>query len=237
MKIKIVFNNTAVSRKFATGWGFSCLVGDHILFDTGEKAKYLSHNMKIIGVDISQIKAIIISHDHWDHTGGLAAVLKKRRGIKVYICPNFSQRLKNKLKRLKGYLIESYGFSEVIKNIFVTGKIPSIYKSKKMPEQALVIRTENGITIVTGCAHPGIVEIIEKVKDQFPQEDVYAVLGGFHLNQKSKKDIKRMVQRFKEMSVKKAGPAHCSGKVAERNFEEVYKSDFIPVITGLMIEV
>lgn len=237
MKIRIVFNNTAMSRTFATGWGFSCLVDDHILFDTGEKTKYLSHNMKTMSIDVSQIEAIIISHDHWDHTGGLAAVLKKWRGIKVYICPNFSQGIKNKVKRLNGEIIETYGFSEVIKNIFVTGEIPSIYKGKKMPEQALVIKTENGITIVTGCAHPGIVEIIERVKNQFPQEDVFAVLGGFHLNQKSKKDIKRMVQRFKEMGVKKAGPAHCSGKVAERNFEEVYKSDFIPVITGQMIEV
>jgi len=237
MNIKIVFNNEAMDETFATGWGFSCFVDDQILFDTGEKTEYLSENMRKMAIDVSQIRDIVLSHDHWDHTGGLAAVIKKRHGIKVYGCPGFSQVLKNKVGKLQGEFIESAKFLELKTNIFITGEIPSVYKGQSMPEQALVTRTKNGISIITGCAHPGIINIIEIVKKYFKVKTIYTVLGGFHLHATNENEINTIARKFKELKVVKAGPAHCSGATAERIFQEHYITDFVQVVTGKAIEV
>lgn len=77
-------------------------------------------------------------------------------------------------------------FAEIAKNIFVTGEIPGVYKDEYLPEQALVVKTKKGITVIAGCSYPGIVKILKKVKRQFPQDKLYFVFGGFHLKDTSK---------------------------------------------------
>ena len=237
MQTKIVFNNEAINRKFSIGWGFSCLVDNHILFDTGESQEYLFDNMKIMNIDILSIDAVVISHDHWDHTGGLWEVLKKKKRLKVYACPHFSDEFKEKVRKLQGELIETDRFVEISKNIFVTGEISGVYHSQYMPEQALIAKTENGITVITGCAHPGIIKMVKKVKEKFPKEQLYLVFGGFHLMDKDKKTIEIVVKNFREMEVKKVGPTHCSGKEAEAIFEGEYKSNYIHIGAGQTMDV
>ncbi len=77
-----------------SGHGFSCLLDGKILFDTGDAAESLLDNMKKLMVSIDDIEAVVISHDHWDHTGGLWEILKDRKGIKVYVLDSFSEELK-----------------------------------------------------------------------------------------------------------------------------------------------
>lgn len=76
MEIKVVFNNDVINNIFSNGWGFSCLVDKRVLFDTGEKSEYLFHNMKQMNIDPANIEKVVISHDHWDHTGGLWDLLE-----------------------------------------------------------------------------------------------------------------------------------------------------------------
>ena len=66
-----------------------------------------------MGVEISNIKVIVISHDHWDHRGGLWGILKENHKLKVYACPNFSKRFKNRVKSYGGQLIEVDKFTQV----------------------------------------------------------------------------------------------------------------------------
>jgi len=237
MKIEILFNNEAINRKFSLGWGFSCLVDNCILFDTGESAKYLLNNMKKMNIDIGKIEAVVISHDHWDHTGGLWEILKMRKELKVYVCPHFTRQSKKKVKNLQGKLIEAHKFIEVSKDIFVTGEILGVHGIKYIPEQALAIKTKDGITIITGCAHPGIVRMVQEVKKKFHKEQLYLVFGGFHLIHEDRRVVEAIVERFKKMGVKKVGPTHCSGKEAEEIFRERYKNNFIRVATGQTIEI
>jgi len=82
MQIKVLFNKDALNKKFHTGWG-SFLIGEKILFDTGERGDWLLENIESLKVDIDKIEVIVISHDHWDHTGGLWVLLEKKR-FKVY---------------------------------------------------------------------------------------------------------------------------------------------------------
>ena len=237
MDIKILFDSVALDNKFLTGWGVSYLIEDKILFDTGEDPYFLFRNMAYMDVKIDDINAVIISHDHWDHTGSLEGILKTKKGIDVYICPHFSQEFKDKVKSLHGAATETDKITKIEKNIFVTGEIFGIYNGEYMPEQALIIKTENGITVITGCAHPGILEILEKVKEGFSQEKLYFVLGGFHLKNSSTKEIEGVVERFRNMGVQKVGPSHCSGKKAEEIFKERYGKNFVPIRIGQTLKI
>ncbi|MCK4993926.1 MAG: MBL fold metallo-hydrolase [Candidatus Omnitrophica bacterium] len=236
MKVRIIFNSEAVCEHLSTGWGFSCLVNNEILFDTGEKGSYLFNNLAKMDIDIAKIKKVVISHDHWDHTGGLWKLLEKRKGMEVYACPNFSEQFKQKVKKAQGVLIELKEISAIAQDIFVTGEIPGTYNNKDMPEQALIINTKNGMSIITGCAHPGILKILRKVKAAFPPQEVYAILGGFHLKNEDEIMIEGIVDVFQSMKVKKAGPTHCSGKKAEMIFRKEYGDNFITLKAGETVD-
>ena len=236
MDIKILFDNNSLDSRFLVGWGVSYLVNGKILFDTGEKSGPLLQNMKNMSVEISNLEAVVISHDHWDHTGGLWDVLKGNTKLKVYACPNFSKGFINKVKSYGNPLIEVDKFTQIAEDIYTTGEIPGRYAFSYLPEQALALKTSNGLTILTGCAHPGIIEIIENVKQNI-SGDIYLVLGGFHLIGKRKGTVKAIIDNFKKLGIKKVAPTHCTGNKAISLFKEEYSDEFIEVKVGQTIEV
>jgi 7,8-dihydropterin-6-yl-methyl-4-(beta-D-ribofuranosyl)aminobenzene 5'-phosphate synthase len=236
MLIKIIFDKESINRKYSNGWGFSCLVDNHIMFDTGEKAGYIFHNMKLMGIDLANIDTVIISHDHWDHTGGLWELLDQVREIKVFSCPGFSQEFKEKVIKSGGILKECDEFVKVTENIYVTGEIAGFYKGNFIAEQALAVHTGNGINIITGCSHPGIIKIIEKVKQKFPDEKIKVALGGFHLMDKEKREIELIAAKFKALGVEKVGPTHCSGDDAQIIFKQSYGDDYMSIKAGQVFE-
>lgn len=237
MKIKVIFDKESLDKSFYVGWGVSFLIDDKILFDAGENGGWLLENMRFLDVDLSKIEAVVISHDHWDHWGGLWDLLQQRKGMRVYICPHFSREFKDKALALGANLIETEKLTQIIQNVFSTGEIPGAYKGKYMAEQALVLKTANGLTIITGCAHPGILKMAEKAKAKFLDELIYFVLGGFHLMESDKRGIEIVVENFKKMNIIKAGPTHCSGEKAEESFKKSYGDNFISIKTGQDIEV
>ncbi|MFC1698747.1 MBL fold metallo-hydrolase [Candidatus Omnitrophota bacterium] len=236
MQIRVLFDSVAMDNRFLTGWGVSYLIDGKVLFDTGEKSSSLFRNMQTMGVRISDIKVVVISHDHWDHRGGLWGILKENPKLKVCACPNFSRRFKNRVKSSGGQLIEADQFTQVYKDIYSTGEVEGRYVGKYMPEQALVLRTKKGISVLTGCAHPGIIRIIENVKRSI-SGNIYLVMGGFHLMGKHKKTITPIVDKFRQLKIKKVAPRHCTGKNAAELFKEKYGGDFIEVKVGQTIEI
>lgn len=237
MKVQILYDLESITPGLYAGWGVSFLIDGRILFDTGEDGRRLLNNMKKMDIDIKNIETAVISHDHWDHTGGLWEILRAREGLKVYICPNFSGELKKNIERLKGEFIEVESVTKITDNIFITGEIAGEYKKRFIAEQAVVVRTERGLTMITGCSHPGIKKMVEQVKKYFPGEKIYQVFGGFHLLNKSREEIRLIAAAFKDMEVEKAGPTHCSGHDAEMIFKEAYKDDFVVVKTGMTLEI
>ncbi len=237
MKIKILYDNKTEKDGILAGWGFSCLIGDSVLFDTGENGKSLLSNMDKMKVGISDIKDIVISHDHWDHIGGLETVLKNKKDIKVYGCKGFNREFQDLVNGRDIKLIELKHFSNITSNIFTTGTIVGTYKDREIEEQSLGIKTTKGTTIVTGCAHPGILKIVEHVKNLFLQEKIYCVLGGFHLKDMPDNEITSVCNELKDLGVQRAGPAHCSGSDGARIFKDIFGKDFIQISSGTQLEV
>jgi 7,8-dihydropterin-6-yl-methyl-4-(beta-D-ribofuranosyl)aminobenzene 5'-phosphate synthase len=114
--------------------------------------------------------------------------------------------------------------------VYSTGELGTWIK-----EESLII-TERGLVIITGCAHPGIVNIVRRAKEIL-KTNVYLVMGGFHLEGSSEGKIYEIVDAFKREGVEKAGPCHCSGNLARKLFKKAYGEDFIQVGVGKIIEI
>lgn len=237
MEIQIIFDKDSVDSSLETGWGLSVLIDGCILFDTGEKGTWLMDNMEYLKVAPESLQAVVISHDHWDHTGGLWTLLERKKGGDVYACPGFSREFKDKVRRYRGRLIELDGFSRIAENVFVTGEITGQYSGHDIAEQSVVIKTGRGLSVLTGCSHPGIVRILEAVRAQFPEEKMYLVAGGFHLMGSGALKVRAIAEKIKRMGVEKAGPTHCTGAEARVIFKEVFGTDFIEIKAGQTIEI
>jgi 7,8-dihydropterin-6-yl-methyl-4-(beta-D-ribofuranosyl)aminobenzene 5'-phosphate synthase len=105
-----------------------------------------------------------------------------------------------------------------------------------LAEQALVVRGKKGISVITGCAHPGISRIVKHVERKFETDQLYMVFGGFHLHELARAGIDKIISEFKEVGVTKAGPSHCTGDKAVRIFKGQYGKNFVPVNAGSIIE-
>jgi len=236
-ELKILADNHITNEDLQICWGFSCLINDEVLFDTGESNEVLAFNMNKMGVQAGKIKKLVISHDHYDHTGGLEAVLKKNPNIEVYLLSDFSRELKEKVLSLNAEVIENDEFMEISDGIYTTGKIEGEYAGESILEQSIVIKAEKGLFIITGCSHPLVTDIVEIVKKKFPQDKIFMVLGGFHLLEKSIGEVESIVEKMGKLEVEKVGPTHCTGEEAIQVFKEQFGNDFVRVGVGAKIKV
>ncbi len=237
MTIKILYDNKTIGEQYKYGWGFSCLIDNKLLFDTGEEYAPIAENAKEMNIDLSKIKTIVISHDHWDHTGGLWDFLERNKGMSVHGCHKFSNEFKQKVAEKNGILIENYKSSVIFENIYTSGEIQGKHKGKSIVEQFLIVKRDTGIVIITGCAHPGIVNIIHKAKEFFPSQNILMAIGGFHLKDDNEEKIKEITEEFRSLGVQKIGATHCSGTLAEQIIEDVYKENYIQLGSGTALEI
>jgi len=168
MKITIIYDNETSRADLRADWGFACLVeahGERILFDTGANGGILLGNMKTLGIDPGTIGRVVISHAHWDHTGGLADFLMKNRDVALYVPSSY--HVPPDAAREVIVVTEPMQISE---GIFSTGELRGV-------EQALVVATERGPVVIAGCSHPGVGEILRAAS---AHGTVYALIGGLH---------------------------------------------------------
>lgn len=237
VRIDILFDNYSFKEGLGQGWGFSCLIRGTektILFDTGNDGDLLLSNMKKLNIDPATIDLIVLSHKHRDHTDGLPAVLKKNNGVKVYMLKSFPQKLKDNARELGATVIEISGFQEICNGVFTTGEMSAQLISEMIYEQALILKTTKGLIILTGCGHPGVVEISRKAKEYF-NDNILFVMGGFCLSGYEKEAIQDIITNCKKLQIRFIAPTHCTGDVAIDLFKQAYGENYIKVGTGKTI--
>jgi len=236
MRFKILAEGSTKWQRFIKHWGLSILIDDDILFDTFGKPDYVLKQLKRFSIDIDKIKHIVISHDDWDHVSGLWKILERNRNITVYVCPRFKPEIKAKIRRYGARLVGVEGVTNVRDNIYLSGELIGKRNDSNIPEQYLGIKTAKGIVILTGCAHPGIIEIVEHAKNVFNSE-VHLIIGGFHLKDLAVEEVHSTILKLKELGVRQIIPFHCTGRIAQNLFSKEYKCDCIIPDEGQVVEI
>ena len=220
MKLRIVYDNEA-KEGLESDWGFACLIEAEksILFDTGASAEILSRNMQRLGIRKEDIEIIALSHEHWDHIGGLDAVL--HQNVAVYVPSSFTRGTKKRIEEKAAEVVEVSGPADIVPGVHITGELRA---GAGIKEQSLVLDTKEGegVVVLTGCAHPGLENILEAAKRL---GELYGVIGGFHGfdNLKSLETLKMIM------------PCHCT--VHKEEIRRMYPEKAVWCGAGVVIEI
>ncbi|MBU7032396.1 MAG: MBL fold metallo-hydrolase, partial [Theionarchaea archaeon] len=202
-----------------------------ILFDTGGNGGILLGNMEKLGIDCGEIDIIILSHIHGDHVDGLPSVLAKNNDVTVYVLQSFPFPFKENVRNLGADVVEVSRPVKICENVYSSGEISGFVN-----EQALILRTDKGLIVITGCAHPGIVGMVNRVKNTF-EDDILLAMGGFHLVDTNRYGVEKIISDFRTLNVLYAGPCHCTGLTAMDLFRQEYKENYVEIGVGTIIYV
>jgi len=234
LNIKIIYDNNPYSSELETAWGFSCYIEGterNILFDVGGNGEVLIGNMEKLNVDSNEISIVILSHIHEDHVGGIGSFLKQNSNVLVYIPDSFPENFEQYVENYGARVVRVKEPMKICKGVYSTGELGVWIK-----EQSLIVSTEKGLIVITGCAHPGIVKIVQTAKELVDNE-VLLVIGGFHLGGYSSGEIDKIISNFEHLGVKYVGPCHCSGDTARKLFKEEFGKDYIDVGVGKKVDI
>lgn len=231
--LTILYDNYPYDPDLETEWGFSCLIEleeETILFDTGGEGRILSDNMEKLGVDPDEIDYVVLSHVHQDHIGGLYTFLDANSNVTVFVPDSFPYHVKSSIRVRGADVVEVRNATHVCEGAATTGVLGT-----EIEEQSLMVSTSEGLLIVTGCSHPGIVGIVEKAVE-LTGEEVRLVIGGFHLGGHSEAAINGIISDLKGLGIKKIAPTHCTGDTARGMFEEAFGEDYVEPGVGLTLD-
>lgn len=249
-RLTILCENTAgVLFRVIGEHGFACFVetpDGNYLFDTGQGFGIVQ-NALALNKDLRSIKAIMISHGHYDHTGGLPAVLQLRGEVNVYGHPDiFAERVWSSgdqskfvgipyrrvyLESLGANFHLGIGMVEVGPGVWLTGEIPrrntfekgdatmtailpnggTIHPDPLKDDLSLIVDSPAGLVLVLGCAHAGMINIIEYALEQTGRDRIHAIIGGTHLGFSSDEQFAETLEVIDRYRIERIGVSHCTG--------------------------
>ena len=239
------------------------------LFDTGQSGA-VCRNAARLGIDLSGLDWIALSHGHYDHTGGLRDVLKLASNATVYLHP---AALEEKLVLEDGKLRDAgIGLSrgdietdaaevmlredpvQISSNVWLTGTVPRPSGFEQVSErfvtrdsdgeliqdifpddQSMILHTHEGLVVLCGCAHAGIVNILRRVNQLFPNRHIRGVVGGLHLRSASEERIEQTTEELQRHDVQELWPNHCTGKNAIAYFRDTFFQRVMTASAGTQI--
>ncbi|MBM3163634.1 MAG: MBL fold metallo-hydrolase [Chlorobi bacterium] len=264
-------NNAAACCTAEHGFSLLAETGENtILFDTGRENVLLS-NASSLGIDLSQVRQLILSHGHYDHTGGVTDVLGIASALSVYMHPaafqkrfsirdgmpspvNMPEHARSALKSIPGeriHLVEqpavlSYGAG-------ITGPVPRrtdfedtggpFYMDSEgtIPDPigddlSIWFETRDGLVLITGCCHAGIVNTLRYVVELTGTSRIAAIIGGFHLSAASPERLTRTVEALSAFDISRIIPCHCTGEHATTYFRRNLHCPVEPGYAGMRLE-
>jgi 7,8-dihydropterin-6-yl-methyl-4-(beta-D-ribofuranosyl)aminobenzene 5'-phosphate synthase len=227
--VKVIYDNFVFLQGTTADWGYSIVVeglDKVILFDTGTRPEIFESNIKKTKTDLSGIDLLVISHEHGDHTGGIPYFVKMKTGIQVIIPHSFSESFKKEMTGFGLTPVLAEGPSELCKHLYTSGEF-----EHRIAEQALVLDTKNGLVVMTGCSHPGIVEMLKTIKADFGK-NICMVFGGFHLMNKSQEEMETIISEMKSIGLEKCGASHCTGEKQIEMFRMAFGDNYMALGTG-----
>lgn len=266
-RITIIYDAFGPPSELKKDWGYSALVeygGKRILFDTGNNAGIFEYNLKKLGIDLTRLDAVVISHRHGDHTSGLSYLLEVNSKVKIYV-PQEGAFFKSSLPQaflkpdpdlpanlhyyegkppervVSGTPWTKGDFEIVTKPVEV---FPGIYllttQSQKpgtmeMNEVSLALRTPKGLAVIVGCSHPGV----EKILAEAAKIDsrLYTVTGGFHLVLAPREEVERVANLlFDTLKIERVAPGHCTSELGFAVFLDHFKDRFDQAGLGTVIK-
>lgn len=249
LKITVLSENTVGVPMGLTGeWGLAMLVetaGMKILFDTGEKGGLLN-NAATLGIELKSVDALVMSHGHYDHSGGMQAFLSLRGQLPVYVHPDFFTPhygnpdkprfigvpfCKELLTGLGANFILTREPRELMPGVWISGEIPRKtdfekidrglfcldHNGRKVPDallddMSLFCVVPGGLVIILGCAHAGLVNIIEHARAVTGVSKVFGIIGGTHLGPAPFAQQEATINFLQDLQLQLLAPNHCTGQ-------------------------
>lgn len=267
--ITILYDAFSDSKDITKDWGFSALVehgGKRILFDTGDNAAIFEHNVKALGVDLSKLDFVVISHRHTDHTTGLKYLLSINPNVPIYaplesfgifggaVPPTLIKPVASLPERMRYYdgnypekIPTGYPWSggnfvlvdkltEISPGIFLILTISKTPGTLELRELSLVLKGPDGLSVVVGCSHPGIEAILQAATTIDPH--LHFLCGGLHLVSTPEAEIDHLADSLKsKWKLEKIAPGHCTGEPAFLRLQKTFGDDYLYAGAGTRLEI
>jgi 7,8-dihydropterin-6-yl-methyl-4-(beta-D-ribofuranosyl)aminobenzene 5'-phosphate synthase len=270
--LTVLVENTVQGRGLQAEHGLSILIQTErecVLFDTGQ-TDLLSKNATALDLSLAQVNAVVLSHGHYDHTGGLKTALDAAPSARVCVHPDalkprfagngdgtsrqvgLGEPAAEVLRDRSSRVVWTEKPTEVAQGIFVTGTIPRITTFENTggrfyldeacarpdalrDDQALFFDTDEGLVILLGCGHAGVVNTVDYVRQLTGSRPVNAVLGGFHLLDASQERMTKTIEAFRKWDLQRLAPAHCTGLAALMQLSSAFPGRCAPCPVGTSI--
>ena len=217
MSITILFDNHNPAGGERSLWGFAAYLHDHkLLFDTGSNGRALLRTMRELEIEITEAEYLFLSHEHWDHIGGVDSVMEANPNLTIFVPESFSKNMIADLRsQSREVIVCGRSPRQLTGKLYSTGLL-----GDNPPEHSLIIDGADPV-LITGCGHYGIDRIAARAEKTL-RKPIQTVIGGFHLAHKPTGRIETMIDTLETMGIQNVMPTHCTGDQAISMFRKAF---------------